>query len=46
MCSIWSGVGGTYRRLDRLSLAGPFVKLEVDLGDQTVKLEFGGVGPS
>ena len=41
MCSIWSGVGGTYRRLDHLSVADPFVKLQVEFGGQTVKLEFG-----
>jgi hypothetical protein len=40
MCSIRSGVGSTHGRLDRLSVTGPFVKLQGYLGGQTVKLEF------
>jgi hypothetical protein len=40
MSSIRSGVGSTHRRLDLLSMTGLFVKLQINLGGQTVKLEF------
>ena len=40
MCSIRSSVGGTHRRLDHLSVTGPFAKIAGYLSDQIVKLEF------
>jgi hypothetical protein len=40
MCSIRSGVGSTHRRLDLFSMTRLFVKVQINLGGQTVKLEF------